>query len=291
MPALPVSPPLVTRFAPAPTGFLHLGHVVNALCVWGWARARGAAVRLRVEDHDRQRSRAVYEQALLDDLAWLGFEPDGPVVHQRAREALYQDGLRTLAAAGLVYGCSCSRTALQHAPPGRDGERCYPGTCRARGIGLVDGVGWRVRLPDEEVRFDDVLLGPQEQRPSAQCGDLLIRDRAGNWTYQFAVVVDDLAQGISHVIRGADLASSTGRQILLARLLGRVEPPVFAHHPLVMRTAAEKLSKSDRDTGVGDLRRAGWTAADVLAAARPWAAGALDRLGRTGDARRHPDLS
>jgi len=141
-------------------------------------------------------------------------------------------------------------------------------SCRALGLGLGDWVGWRVRMEPGEERFDDCLLGPQAQDPAAQCGDLLIRDRLGNWTYQFAVVADDCAQAITDVIRGVDLLASTGRQIRLARLLGRITPPRFAHHPLVMKSATEKLSKSDRDTGVRDLRAAGWSAADVLAHAR-----------------------
>ena len=117
-------------------------------------------------------------------------------------------------------------------------------------------------------RFFDELLGPQEQDPSLQCGDVLVRDRLGNWTYQFAVTVDDHLQRITDVIRGVDLLASTGRQIRLARLLGRATPPRFWHHPLVMKSPAQKLSKSDGDTGVRDLRAAGWTAEDVLKKAR-----------------------
>jgi glutamyl-tRNA synthetase/glutamyl-Q tRNA(Asp) synthetase len=143
-------------------------------------------------------------------------------------------------------------------------ERVYPGTCRERNLPLTEGRGWRVRLDDSVVRFDDLLLGPQEQRPSNQCGDVLIRDRHGNWTYQFAVVVDDLRQGIDLVVRGIDLLESTGRQILLARLLGRTSPPHYMHHPLIMKSARQKLSKSDGDTGIRDLRAAGWTAPQVL---------------------------
>lgn len=269
-------PAVLTRFAPAPTGFLHLGHVVNALYVWGLAREAGGRVLLRIEDHDRHRSRPEFERAILEDLAWLGFRADGPTVRQSDRADVYRAALATLVEQGLVYGCACTRAALQQVPPGADGERRYPGTCRARGLGLTDGVGWRVRLGPGRERFDDRLLGPQEQDPDAQCGDLLIRDRLGNWTYQFAVVADDRAQQITDVIRGIDLLPSTGRQIRLARLLGRDAPPRFAHHPLVMKSPTEKLSKSDGDTGVRDLRAAGWSAGDVLAHARrlvPWRLG------------------
>ena len=234
---------------------------------------------LRIEDHDRQRSRREYEAAIVEDLAWLGFEADGPIVRQSERDPLYRDALATLSAQGLVYGCTCSRASrggrgLQAPPAAAEAEASalhseirYPGTCRDRGIGLVEGASWRLRIdPGVEV-FDDVILGPQDQDPSAQCGDLLLRDRLGNWSYQFAVTVDDFDQGITDVIRGADLLESTGRQMRLARLLGRPEPPRFWHHRLVMKSATEKLSKSDGDTGVRDLRAAGWPAEDVLARA------------------------
>src|SRR5262249_10014925 len=126
--------------------------------------------------------------------------------------------------------------------------------------------GLRVRLEGTVERFDDLRLGPQEQQPSTQCGDLLAKDRDGNWTYQFAVVVDDWAQDVDCVVRGEDLLDSTGRQIQLARLLGRADPPAFLHHPLIMKSATQKLSKSDLDTGVRELRARGWSAKQVLAA-------------------------
>jgi glutamyl-tRNA synthetase/glutamyl-Q tRNA(Asp) synthetase len=275
---------VITRFAPAPTGYLHLGHVVNALYVWGLAGSRGGDVRLRIEDHDRQRSRREYEAAILEDLAWLGFVSDGPVVRQSGRDAIYRAAVARLEASGLVYGCACTRaeileaTRARRAPSsggsgdaGDQQELWYPNTCRNRHVPPGEGLGWRVRMDPGVESFDDVFLGRQQQDPAAQCGDLLIRDRLGNWTYQFAVVADDLEQGITDVIRGVDLLASTGRQIRLARLLGRVVPPRFAHHPLVMKSPTEKLSKSDRDTGVRDLRAAGWTAAGVLAHARTMA--------------------
>jgi glutamyl-tRNA synthetase/glutamyl-Q tRNA(Asp) synthetase len=238
--------------------------VVNALYVWGLAEADGGRVRLRIEDHDRQRSRPAFEAAIREDLAWLGFEADGPVARQSDRDAVYRAALDVLVRQGLVYGCACTRADLQQLPAGIDGERRYPNSCRHRGLGLDAGLGWRVRLEPVAEQFEDRLLGPQSQDPAAQCGDLLIRDRLGNWTYQFAVVADDLEQAITDVIRGRDLLSSTGRQIQLARLLGRDQPPRFAHHPLVMKSTTEKLSKSDGATGVRELRAAGWTAAEVL---------------------------
>jgi glutamyl-tRNA synthetase/glutamyl-Q tRNA(Asp) synthetase len=268
-------PPL-TRFAPAPTGYLHLGHVVNALHVWGLARARGGRVLLRIEDHDRQRCRPEYEAALLDDLDWLGVVPDVFRTsafrvgrcdgRQSDRHAHYARAAEALAARGLVYACACTRREIEEATSAAPhaGELRYPGTCRHRGLPLADGVGWRLVLPDDTITFDDLAHGPTTQTPAAQCGDLLVRDRLGNWTYQLAVVVDDLLHGIDLVVRGDDLFASTGRQVLLARLLGRESPPAFFHHSLVMQTPTQKLSKSDGARGVRDLRAAGWTPARVL---------------------------
>jgi glutamyl-tRNA synthetase/glutamyl-Q tRNA(Asp) synthetase len=251
---------VITRFAPAPTGFLHLGHVVNALYVWGAARDRDGRVLLRIEDHDRQRSRPEYEAAILEDLAWLGLVYHGPVVRQSERHDLYRVAVQPLIDRELVYACSCSRADVP--------TDVYPGTCRDKNLELTDGLGWRVRMEPGSERFFDELLGPQEQDPSCQCGDVLVRDRLGNWTYQFAVSVDDHLQRVTDVIRGVDLLSSTGRQIRLARLIGRATPPRFWHHPLVMKSPAQKLSKSDGDSGVRDLRQRGWSADAVLAHAR-----------------------
>ncbi|MFN7978689.1 MAG: glutamate--tRNA ligase family protein [Vicinamibacterales bacterium] len=270
---LPAAP--VTRFAPAPTGFLHLGHVVNAIHVWGVARALGGRVLLRVEDHDRQRCRPEYEAALLDDLDWLGFAPDVyPTTAFRAgtcegrqsdRDAHYRRAVEHLRTQSVVYGCACTRREIEAAGGGPMAEELrYPGTCRDRGLPLDDAHGWRVRLPDTLVTFDDARHGATTQTPAAQCGDLLLRDRLGNWTYQFAVTVDDIAHGIDLVVRGDDLFTSTGRQLQFARLLGRDTPPVFLHHALVMKSPTQKLSKSDGDTGVRDLRAAGWSAARVI---------------------------
>ena len=273
---------MISRFAPAPTGFLHLGHVLDAVYVWNVRQARNdARVLLRIEDHDRRRSRPEYDAAILEDLAWLGFTWDGPVVRQSTRGDIYSRALERLRMRGLVYACACSRRDIAAASSGgeafrpADVELAYPGTCRDLGLADGPGVTLRVRLEPSVERFVDMRLGPQEQRPHLQCGDLAVRDRDGNWTYQFAATVDDLEQGITHVVRGEDLLESTGRQIQLARLLGRAEPPAFLHHPLIMKPAAGacgapsrvKLSKSDRDTGVRDLRARGWTPKQVLAAA------------------------
>jgi glutamyl-tRNA synthetase/glutamyl-Q tRNA(Asp) synthetase len=267
-----------TRFAPAPTGYLHLGHVVNALYVWGVARANDGRVALRVEDHDRSRCRPEYERALLDDLDWLGFVPDeGPTSEFRAgasswrqsdNEWRYAAAIAALELRGLVYTCRCSRTDIARLVGDQpNAETRYPGTCRAAALSPDASLQRRVKLDGPGERFFDLLRGPQEQLPSAQCGDLLVRDRLGQWTYQFAVAVDDLEQQVDLVVRGEDLLQSTGRQRELARLLGRRRPLHFLHHPLVRKPNGEKLSKSTGDAGVRELRDAGRTSAEVLGAA------------------------
>jgi glutamyl-tRNA synthetase/glutamyl-Q tRNA(Asp) synthetase len=255
---------VLTRFAPAPTGWLHLGHVLNAEYVWG----SGATVLLRIEDHDRERCRPEYEAGILEDLKWLGYRTDFPLVRQSERDAIYREAVGVLAAQGLVYACDCSRKEIESAAEPGAAELRYSGRCRARGLPLDDGVGWRVRMDPGVETFVDGILGPQAQDPAAQCGDVLVRDRRGNWTYQLAAAVDDYRQGIDLVIRGEDLLPSTGRQIRLARLLGRERPATFHHHPLLMKSATQKLSKSDGDTGIRDLRARGWTPEQVKAAAR-----------------------
>jgi glutamyl/glutaminyl-tRNA synthetase len=279
----------ITRFAPAPTGALHLGHVVNAVYVWGLARALGGRVVLRIEDHDRQRSRPEFERDMLDDLDWLGLEADVYPTRsyrddacdgrQSERDAIYREALAPLMSAGLLYGCDCTRATHAAASTVGDaqGERRYPGTCRERGLPLRDGVGWRLRIEPGIEHFDDGIAGPQSQDPSQQCGDLLLRDRLGNWTYQCVAPIDDHVQGIALIVRGQDLLASTGRQIRLARLIGRAQQATFVHHPLVMKSAAQKLSKSDGDSGIADLRSAGWAPDEVIARAAQLA-GLTDRV-------------
>ena len=274
---------LLTRFAPAPTGWLHLGHVLNAEYVWSHARAMDGRVLLRIEDHDRTRARPEFEAGILDDLDWLGYRPDLYPTdafrggrcdgRQSDRDAIYREAFEILRRQGLVYACDCSRRSVTTAASGvslaeSSSELQYPGNCRDRHLPLIDGYGWRVRIEPGTEEFEDLRLGLQRQNPAEQCGDVLLRDRHDNWTYQFAVTVDDWRQGVDVVIRGVDLLASTGRQIRLGRLLGRERPPVFVHHPLIMKTADQKLSKSDGDTGVRDLRAKGWSPADVIEAAR-----------------------
>jgi glutamyl/glutaminyl-tRNA synthetase len=255
----------LTRFAPSPTGYLHLGHIVNAIYVWGLARALGGRVALRIEDHDRLRSRPEYEAALLEDLTWLGFSADAGPIRQSDDPDAYEGALARLGRSHHVYACDCSRKEIAAAALVAPGiEVPYSGRCRARGLAEHSGCGLRVELTAGAETFDDGVLGRRVQEPAAQCGDLLVRDRDGHWTYQFAVTVDDIRQHIDLVIRGQDLLSSTGRQIRLARMLGRATPPVFVHHPLILKPSGEKLSKSSADTGIRELRAAGLTPGDVI---------------------------
>jgi len=274
----PIPADSTTRFAPSPTGYLHLGHVANAVWTWGVAQAVGARVLLRLEDHDRGRCRPEYEAALLEDLDWLGLVPDrlsreslagGPSsFRQSDSQARYQAALTRLAQATDVYACVCSRKAiaalLGDDAPGPGEEPRYPGTCREASLEIEVGRGVRAILPDLAVDFTDLRLGPLTQTPSAQCGDLLLKDSTGNWTYQFSVVVDDLEHGVDLIVRGDDLLESTGRQILLGQLLGRTSPPRYLHHPLILDARGVKLSKRSGAPGLRTLREDGLGAGEVL---------------------------
>ncbi len=268
-----------TRFAPAPTGRLHLGHLANAIFVWGLARRSGARVLLRIEDHDRQRCRPEYEAALLADLDRLGIAADEPSTgelrsgpssfRQSDNGAVYEAALRQLAAATVVYACDCSRAtfATWREVHGRgwSGPGC-PGGCRERGLQPGAGLALRAALGNGDEAWQDLLLGERSGPVSAD-GDLPIRDRNGNWTYAFCVVVDDVRQGVDLVVRGEDLVDATAAQVRLAHLLGRESPPAFAHHPLVLKADGSKLSKAGGDTAIGDLLDAGRLPQELFGAA------------------------
>jgi glutamyl-tRNA synthetase/glutamyl-Q tRNA(Asp) synthetase len=264
-----------TRFAPSPTGLLHLGHVVNAIFTWGVARNVGATVVLRLEDHDRTRCRPEFEAALLDDLEWLGFEPDEGDTHslrlgasrfrQSDNDARYQAALDVLRRRTTVFACDCSRRDIAAASgPAPNEEPRYTGRCVGRGLAEQRGRALRAVLPPGLERFDDACRGAQEQDPAGQCGALLVRDRHGFWTYQFAVATDDHVLDIDLIVRGQDLLSSTGRQLTLLRWLGCERAPVYLHHPLLYRADGSKLSKANRDAGVRDLRAAGHAPENVI---------------------------
>jgi glutamyl/glutaminyl-tRNA synthetase len=242
--------------------------VANAVWTWGIAGSVGAEVLLRIEDHDRQRSRRTFDDALLEDLAWLGFTADLGPVRQTDPDALeaHREAAYLLQRDGLLYGCDCTRStfAAWHATHGVPfaGAGC-PGACRTRSL---EGPVMRVALGDGEEAWVDGLVGPC-RAAVAPAGDLPIRDRHGNWTYGYCVTVDDLRQGIDLVVRGRDLLEATASQVRLGRVLGRTAPPTYLHHPLITRPDGSKLSKSASDTGVRELRESGSTPADVIARA------------------------
>lgn len=230
------------RFAPSPTGPLHFGSLIAALASCCDARAAGGEWLVRVEDIDTPRSRARHGDDMLATLHAYGFEWDGVVVHQSERADLYEAALARLAAHGQVFACACTRRELATAPVGSAGERVYPGTCRSGIAPGRRGRSWRLRVTDEPIGFRDRLQGWQEHRLLRDIGDFIVKRADGVFAYQLAVVVDDAAQGVTHVVRGADLLASTPRQIWLQRQLG-LPTPSYLHHPVAIIPSGEKLSK------------------------------------------------
>lgn len=236
------------RFAPSPTGSLHLGSLRTALAAWLFARSQSARFLLRVEDLDPQRSRPGFAREQLADLRSLGLDWDGEVVRQSERLRLYEAALAELDGQGRVYPCYCTRAEIREAasaPHGEYPEGAYPGTCRELSTGQRLArersgrpYALRLRANGERIEFHDRLLGAQ----AARVDDFVLRRADGVPAYQLAVVLDDAAQGVGEVVRGADLVDSTPRQILLGRLLGLTQP-TFAHVPLVLGPDGARLAK------------------------------------------------
>jgi glutamyl-Q tRNA(Asp) synthetase len=231
------------RFAPSPTGPLHFGSLVAAMASYADARTAGGLWHVRIEDVDTPRARPGADTLILTALERLGFEWDGPVWRQSARREAYEEALATLRAAGRAYPCVCTRRELAQHPLGRLGERVYPGTCRAGVAGAQHTqAACRVRVPVEPIAFDDRLYGRQAQRLARDVGDFVVLRSDGLFAYQLAVVVDDGAQQITDVVRGADLLASTPRQIFLQRALG-LATPTYLHVPVAVDAQGVKLSK------------------------------------------------
>ena len=239
----------VGRFAPSPTGPLHAGSLVAALASWLDARAHGGRWLVRIEDVDTPRCLAGAAETILGQLAGFGLVPDATPVWQSHRGALYQQALETLITNGRAYACACSRKdieaalAAQGAIRMRYGELVYPGTCR-QGLAGRQPRAWRLLTDAQPLLWNDGRLGAQQQDIQAEIGDFVLRRADGLWAYQLAVVVDDGDQRITHVVRGADLADNTARQILLQRALG-LPTPQYLHTPLVLGPNGEKLSKQN----------------------------------------------
>ncbi len=265
------------RFAPSPSGRMHLGNIYTAVLSWLSVKSRGGSWILRIEDLDPQRSKMEHARMIEDDLHWLGLDWDeggiegkgesGPYL-QSQRHHLYEEALEKLKATGLCYPCTCTRADIlaTQAPHESDGRVVYKGTCRPAWLnpsnlhpiktpplGGQGGYATRICVPDEEISFIDRIKGPQTVNLATHCGDFILRRGDGAWSYQLAVVVDDALMGVTEVMRGDDLLLSAAQQIYLYRLLG-FEPPEFAHVPLVCNESGIRLSKRDKSLSMGYLR-------------------------------------
>ena len=270
--------PVLGRFAPSPTGTLHLGNLRTALASWLSVKARGGRWLLRIEDVDRARARPALAEEQLRDLAALGLESDGPVLWQSRREGCYRTALQALFGLGCLYPCTCTRkdlAGMASAPHEEDGLRPYPGTCRGRGLGSLREEALRFRLPEGIVGWEDRLLGPQRDVPSALTGDPLLHRRDGCFAYHLAVVVDDGAQDVSEVVRGADLRGVTATQIRLQEALS-LPRPAYAHLGLVMAFSGARLGKREGAIGLAALRARGYALPEILGWLG-WSLGCLDR--------------
>jgi glutamyl-tRNA synthetase len=258
-----------TRFAPSPTGDLHLGGAWTALASWVMARRAGGASTLRFEDLDAARVVAGARARIEEDLRWLGLDWDEEPLQQSDRGAVYERAVATLAARGLVYPCDCSRAEIARAAsaPHEGEEAVYPGFCRDRDPSrpMKRAPALRVRVPDEVIAFEDGAVGAVAQNLTREVGDFVLRRGDGVFAYQLAVVVDDAAMGITDVVRGADLVGSTPRQIWLARALA-IAPPRHAHLPLVVGPDGTRLEKRTRGATVRGLREAGVSASSIVGA-------------------------
>ena len=268
----------VGRFAPSPSGRIHLGNILCSLLAWLSARQKGGRVVLRIEDLDTARCPRRYGEQMAADLRWLGLTwgegpgvggPDGPY-EQSLRTALYEQALEKLENMGLVYPCFCTRAELHaaSAPHREDGQVVYAGTCRnltaaeAAEKAKQRPPALRLRVPEESWGFTDGHLGAYEENLARDCGDFLLRRSDGMFAYQLAVVVDDASMGVTEVVRGADLLDSTPRQLYLYDLLG-LTPPRFYHFPLLLTADGRRLSKRNADAGL-DVLRGRSSAPDIL---------------------------
>ena len=262
------------RFAPSPTGEMHLGNVLAALLSWLSARQQGGMWKLRIEDLDPQRSRQEYADRLMSDLEWLGLTWDGEVIYQSQCADVYEQYLQQLHA--MTYPCTCTRNEIlaAQAPHESDGRIVYPGTCRPKGTesqkskvdSLITSVdrpaAIRLMVPDEMIEYEDRVYGHQSVNLATHCGDFILRRSDGVFAYQLAVVVDDAEMGVTEVVRGRDLLLSAAQQIYLYRLLGK-DVPTYSHHPLLVNSRGQRLCKRDQSLAVGALRER-FSAQDII---------------------------
>ena len=248
------------RFAPTPSGRMHLGNVFSALMAWLSVRSQGGEMVLRMEDLDTLRTSGEYAQILREDLAWLGLDYDRETPPQSTRAQTYDGYFRRLEAAGLLYPCYCTRSQLHsvNAPHLSDGTYVYPGTCRSpteeQRRAIHRAPAWRVQVPDREWSLEDRVQGLYQLNLARECGDMVVRRADGVYVYQLAVTVDDGEAGVTEVVRGMDLLSSAPRQMYLQELFG-FPHPVYAHVPMLLAPDGRRLSKRDRDLDLGELRK------------------------------------
>lgn len=271
-------PTVIGRFAPTPSGRMHLGNVFSCLMAWLSARSAGGRIVLRIEDLDpRAQDKAVADR-LMADLEWLGLPWDEGPYRQSERTDIYEDAVRRLGELGLTYPCFCTRAELHAAtaPHASDGTYLYAGTCRDLTPEQIAerscrrAPATRLRVPDEDdpagtIEFCDLAYGPQKEVLARECGDFLVRRSDGVFAYQLAVVVDDGLMGVNQVVRGRDLLGSSARQIYLARLLG-LSTPAYGHVPLLTAPDGRRLSKRDQDLDLGALRQRGISSRHIIGA-------------------------
>lgn len=250
----------VGRFAPTPSGRMHLGNVFAFLLAWLSAKSRGGQILLRMENIDTQRTSEEYAALIRDDLRWLGLTWDEETAPQSLRTAVYDRYFEKLRDKGLLYPCYCTRSRLHsvNAPHASDGTYRYDGTCRhltqAERDGFDRAPSWRVEVPDRVWEFTDLLQGEYAENLQTNCGDFVVRRADGCYVYQLAVTVDDGEAGVTEVVRGVDLLSSAPRQMFLQTQFGFPHPQ-YAHVPLLLAPDGRRLSKRDRDLDLGALRQ------------------------------------
>jgi len=266
----------VGRFAPTPSGRMHLGNVFAALIAWLSVRSRDGEMVLRMEDLDTQRTSEAFAQVLREDLAWLGLDYDRETPPQSKRSTVYDHYFEMLQDKGLLYPCYCTRSQLHgvNAPHLSDGTYVYPGTCRNRtDIPAGRAPSWRVLVPDRLWQLDDLVQGHYQLNLATECGDMVMRRADGVYVYQLAVTVDDGEAGVTEVVRGMDLLSSAPRQMYLQELFG-FSHPVYAHVPMLLAPDGRRLSKRDRDLDLGELRKV--MSPEQLIGALAYSAGLID---------------
>ena len=271
---------IVGRFAPSPSGRMHLGNLFSALLAWCAVRSADGKMILRLEDLDPDRCRPAFCEQVKADLLWLGLDWDEEMPRQSQRTQAYAQVFDRLQQQGLVYPCYCSRGELHaaSAPHLADGTWIYPGTCRALTPAQREAntrrPAWRLMVPDRVYGVQDGLQGRYEENLAARCGDFIIRRSDGVYAYQLAVVTDDIEAGVTQVVRGRDLLSSTPRQLYLYELMGQT-PPAYCHVPLLLARDGRRLSKRERDMDLGELRKT--LTAPQLVGRLAWLAGLLDK--------------